>query len=195
VNQLNSTARNVSHTQRGVGARRAVARASLILGGLVLALAVAAPGRAQDAGLCPVGGFDICFPNVSAGAPSAACDPADAGAAEVSSCLASICSGKATEPEPGFFSFCCAQGGAVQYDDFCVLVAQTSCPSVATLCAGRCPPLELLTGTLTLAAPPAACLAEYPSFISSVCADDPFCCSTSWDVLCAGAALAASNAL
>jgi hypothetical protein len=193
VIQASSTARKIPGAKRGVAAAAVGALAFLSV--VPAFLTVVLPLRAQDAGLCPVGGFDICFPNVSAGAPASACDPADAGAADVSACLADICGGKANEPEPGFFSFCCAQGGAVQYDDFCVLVAQTACPAVATQCAGRCPPLDLLTAGITLAAPPEACLATYPAAIASVCAADPFCCSTSWDVLCSSAALDANAAL
>lgn len=179
------------------GSRASARLSPLVLSSLVWL--VAAPARAQDAGQCPVGGFDICFPNVSAGAPGAACEPEvpDASPAAVlersvvSACLADVCGSKGNEPEPGFFSFCCAAGGSVQYDDFCVLVTQTACPDVATSCADRCPPLALLTGGITLAAPPEACLADYPPAIASVCQADPFCCSTSWDVLCSSAAVAA----
>lgn len=172
-------------------AARAGVAASLLLGALLLSRSAAA----QDAGVCAASGFDICFPSVTAAAPSLACASADAGAAEVDACLANVCGGKANEPEPGFFSFCCAQGGAVEYDDFCVLVTQTACPDVAALCAGRCPAVELLTGGITLAAPPEACLADYPAAIISVCTADPFCCSTSWDVLCSSAAVAAGAPL
>ncbi|HWO08989.1 MAG TPA: hypothetical protein VNN80_05900 [Polyangiaceae bacterium] len=161
-------------------------------GGLTLAcvLAVALPGRAQVA--C-VGEFDVCFPNLDAGAPSDACGAADpADAAAVGACLENICGSEANEPQAGFFGYCCAQGGSVRYDDFCVLVVQTACPAVAEQCADRCPPLELLTGTVPLAPPPSACIAGYPAFIAEVCASDPFCCTTSWDEICAAGALAAS---
>jgi hypothetical protein len=189
LNQTNSTSRNV-------GIIAGCPATGWAAGGFLLgALLLAVPARAQDAGICPATGFDICFPNIATAAPSVACEPVDAGTADVNACLADVCSGKANEPEPGFFSFCCAQGGAVQYDDFCVLVTQTACPAVATLCAGRCPPVELLTSGITLAAPPEACLADYPAAITSVCSEDPFCCSTSWDVLCSSAAVAAGAPL
>lgn len=172
-----------------------------------IGLSAAVPARAQDAGsLCPAGGFDICFPNVDAAAPSAACTPegldeldseaaaaAELDASIASECLGSICSGEADEPQPGFFSHCCAVAGAERYDDFCVFVVQMACPAVGEQCAGRCPPLELLLGTVPLAPPTEACLEEYPSFIGEVCALDPFCCTTSWDVLCAESALQASD--
>jgi hypothetical protein len=159
---------------------------------LVAALSSTVDSRAQDGGsLCPASGFDICFPNLSAGAPAAACSATEEDAADISACFASVCSPTAVEPEPGFFSYCCAAGGSVKYDDFCVFVVQTACPTVATHCADRCPPLALLTGTVPLAPPPAACLPDYPAAISAVCQSDPFCCTTSWDEICATAALAA----
>jgi hypothetical protein len=162
--------------------------------GLLLAagMAVAVPAAAQQS-LCPAGGFDICFPELDAGAPNASCDPEEDDAAAISACLGGICSSVAVEPEPGFFSYCCAQGGSVRYDDFCVFVVQTACSAVADHCIDRCPPLELLVGSVPLAPPPAACIADYPPFISAVCNADPFCCTTSWDVICASAALAASG--
>jgi hypothetical protein len=166
---------------------------------LVVGLASAWPSgvreaRAQEAGaLCPAAGFDVCFPELDAGAPNAACDASAGGAADVTACLSNVCSGEAAEPEPGFFSYCCAQGGSVRYDDFCVFVVQTACPAVAEHCADRCPPLDLLTGTVPLAPPPAACISTYPAFIGAVCTSDPFCCSTSWDEICAASALELSG--
>lgn len=163
---------------------------------LAAGLAVAVTGNAQvTPPACPVGGFDVCFPNLDAGAPSAACDAADAAAPAIDACLGNICGGVANEPQPGFFSYCCAAGGSVRYDDFCAFVVQSTCPAVATECADRCPPLALLTGSVALAPPPEACLPSYPTFINEVCDADPFCCTTSWDVICAGAALEASSAL
>lgn len=152
--------------------------------------------------LCPEGGFDICFPNLEIAAPSKVCAvPADGvasssaaarDAATATVCLGKVCRSAANEPAPGFFEYCCARGGAQKYDDFCVWVVQEACSAVADLCAERCPSLELLTGTVTLAPPPAACLADYPPFIAGVCGLDPFCCATSWDGICAEEALAAS---
>jgi hypothetical protein len=167
--------------------RLAIAGA-IALSGAALAL----PSRAQDA--CGAG-FDICFPNLDAGAPSA-CVAAedDTDAAAIAACFADLCTSEVNEPEPGFFSYCCAAGGSVRYDDFCVLVVQTACPAVADACSDRCPPVELLTGTVPLAPPPAACIPSYPEFIADVCAADPFCCTTSWDELCAASALDASLA-
>jgi hypothetical protein len=167
----------------------------LLAGGLVTIaamLGVALPSRAQDATAACGGAFDVCFPNLDAGAPSAACGVEAADAAAVTACLEGICGSEATEPEPGFFGYCCAQGGSVRYDDFCVLVVQTACPTVAAQCADRCPPVELLTGTVPLAPPPSACIPSYPAFIAEVCTTDPFCCTTSWDEICAAGALAAS---
>lgn len=143
---------------------------------------------------CAAVGFDACFPNLLTGAPSAACDPTEPGAEVVSECLSRVCESEATEPQPGFFSYCCADGGAVGYDDFCVFVLQSECADVAAQCATRCPPLPLLIGTVTLAPPPADCIPTYPAFIARVCALDSFCCSTSWDGICAQAALAAGGA-
>jgi hypothetical protein len=163
--------------------------------GFVLAagIAVALPGGAQET-LCPAGGFDICFPEFDAGAPNAACDPGEEGAAAITACLGSVCRSAAAEPEPGFFSYCCARGGSVRYDDFCVFVVQSACSAVAAHCIDRCPPVDLLlSGTVPLAPPPEACLDDYPPFIESVCGADPFCCTTSWDVICASAALEASG--
>jgi hypothetical protein len=157
---------------------------------------VAVPVRAQDAGtLCPASGFDLCFPNLDAGAPNAACDATAEGAAVVGECLSEVCSAETAEPVPGFFNYCCAQGGSVRYDDFCVFVVQSACLPVADHCADRCPPLELLTGTVPLAPPPEACLASYPSFIRSVCSSDPFCCNTSWDEICARTAAELSGGI
>jgi hypothetical protein len=164
-------------------------------------LALAWPSLAQEvppqAAACPAGGFDVCFPDLDAGAPSTSCDASGDITAEaataITACLSNVCGGEASEPEPGFFSYCCAQGGSVRYDDFCVFVVQTACTEVATHCADRCPPLELLTGTGPLAPPPAACVATYPSFIAEVCTSDPFCCTTSWDEICAASALALSG--
>jgi hypothetical protein len=199
---------------------------------------------------CPASGFDVCFPNMSAGAPDAVCvaseqsgpqaslsdggssasgrtdaSASDAGrgdagpalgrasdggiseqavsspsiskaeAADVNVCLRRICGAVAAEPEPGFFHYCCARGGAGQYDDYCAFIVQSECAPVAALCADRCPSVALLTGTVSLAPPPALCIASYPAFIGSVCKSDPFCCSTSWDSLCAGEALGAREAL
>jgi hypothetical protein len=164
--------------------------AALLVAGLVTVL----PTHAQEAGpACPAGGFDVCFPDLDAGAPSAACSATEADAAEITACLGNVCSSEAAEPEPGFFSYCCAQGGSLKYDDFCVFVVQSSCPAVAAHCADRCPPLGLLIGTVPLAPPPAACIGTYPPFIQAVCAADPFCCNTSWDELCETAALDASG--
>lgn len=173
----------------------------------LLTAVIAGPSHAQDAQSCSagsdiggsdiggsdVGGFDICFPNLDAGAPST-CVAAegDADGPAIAACFADLCSSQATEPQPGFFGYCCAGGGSVRYDDFCVLVVQTACPAVAEHCADRCPPVELLTGTVPLAPPPAACVPSYPPFIAEVCATDPFCCNTSWDELCAASAVEAS---
>jgi hypothetical protein len=159
-------------------------------------LALAWPSLAQEVGAaaaCPARGFDVCFPDLDAGAPSAACDGSADDAADITACLSRVCGGEATEPEPGFFSYCCAQGGSVRYDDFCVFVVQTACTDVADHCVDRCPPLELLTGTVPLAPPPAACIPTYPSFIAEVCSSDPFCCTTSWDEICAASALSLSG--
>ena len=154
---------------------------------------VSPPSYAQSAGtLCPAGGFDVCFPNLKAGAPNAACTAGEPGARAITACLRSVCQSAAAEPEPGFFSYCCARGGSVRYDDFCVFVVQSECPAIAEQCVDRCPPVGLLTGTITLAPPPAACLEGYPEFIAGVCEADPFCCTTSWDSVCAEAAVAAS---
>jgi hypothetical protein len=150
------------------------------------------PSYAQSAGtLCPAGGFDVCFPNLEAGAPSAACTAAEEDARAITACLRSVCQSAAAEPEPGFFSYCCARGGSVRYDDFCVFVVQSECPAVAEHCVDRCPPVELLTGAVTLAPPPAACIEGYPESIAGVCKTDPFCCSTSWDSICSEEAFAA----
>lgn len=167
----------------------------LVAGALLLVVgAVALPGRAQDASCNE--GFDICFPNLDAGAPNSCSAPAgDADALAIAACFADLCTAEANEPEPGFFGYCCAQGGSVRYDDFCVLVVQTSCPAVAEHCADRCPPVELLTGTVPLAPPPSSCIADYPPFIADVCGTDPFCCTTSWDEICAASALESSLAL
>lgn len=168
------------------------------LAGLAVLLAGAAfapPSQAQSAvTTCPAAGFDVCFPNLQSGAPSVACSATEPGAAAVSECLSRVCSSAATEPEAGFFSYCCAAGGSVEYDDFCVFALQTACPAVAAQCEDRCPPLPLLIGTVTLAPPPAACIPTYPAFVARVCALDEFCCSTSWDAICAQAALAAGGA-
>ena len=159
---------------------------------LIAALTSTPDSRAQDAGtLCPADGFDICFPNLSAGAPAAACSATEEDAADITACFTNVCSPTAVEPEPGFFSYCCAAGGSIKYDDFCVLVVQSACPAVATHCADRCPPLALLTSTVPLAPPPPACLPSYPAAIAAVCQSDPFCCTTSWDEICASAAVAA----
>lgn len=147
----------------------------------------------RAAAACTAGGFDVCFPNLTSGAPNAACTPTEAGSAAVTACLGLVCRSAATEPEPGFFSYCCSRGGSVQYDEFCAFVVQSECAAVATHCASRCPPVQLLIGTVTLAPPTAACIATYPAFISAVCAQDAFCCSTSWDAICAQAALAAGG--
>jgi hypothetical protein len=156
------------------------------------AVAILSSAQAAET-LCPPGGFDICFPDLEAGAPNAACDAQEEDAAAITACLGSICSGVASEPEPGFFGYCCAQGGSRRYDDFCVFVVQSACSAVADHCADRCPPLELLLGTVTLAPPPASCIEDYPPFIASVCDSDPFCCTTSWDAICAGEALEAGG--
>ena len=159
---------------------------------LIAALTSTPDSRAQDAGtLCPADGFDICFPNLSAGAPAAACSATEEDAADITACFTNVCSPPAVEPAPGFFSYCCAAGGSIKYDDFCVFVVQTACPAVATHCADRCPPLALLTSTVPLAPPPPACLPSYPAAIAAVCQSDPFCCTTSWDEICASAAVAA----
>jgi hypothetical protein len=177
--------------------------------GLFTALSgLAAPTRAQALEApCGGSGFDICFPDLDTGAPSKACavssssgasasiasqSAAARDAATITACLGRVCRDAASEPSPGFFEYCCARGGSQRYDDYCVWVVQTTCSGVADLCAERCPPLELLTGTVTLAPPPSACFASYPPFIASVCAADPFCCATSWDSICAEEALAAS---
>jgi hypothetical protein len=163
------------------------------LGLFAAALGAAAPGFAQvDAGFpadgsapCPAGDFDICFPDLSMGAPNATCDgPADGGAAVANDCLSRVCAGAGTEPQPGFFEHCCALGGSERYDDFCVYVVQSECSAVADLCLDRCPPLALLTGTVPMAPLPVACLADYPAFVTRVCEMDPFCCTTSWDSIC-----------
>jgi len=162
------------------------------LGMFIVASGAASPSQAQVAGaVCPAAGFDVCFPNVDAGAPNAACSATEPGAADVTACLGRICRGVASEPEPGFFAYCCAKGGSSRFDDFCVFVAQSECAAVAEQCADRCPPLGLLTGTVTLAPPPAACLDAYPPFVARVCASDSFCCTTSWDSICADEAIAA----
>ena len=164
--------------------------------GLALAATVLSPpSHAQSAGaLCPAGGFDVCFPNLEAGAPNAACRAAEEDARAITACLGRVCQSAAAEPEPGFFSYCCARGGSVRYDDFCVFVVQSECAAVADHCVDRCPPVELLTGTVTLAPPPAECIEGYPEFIAEVCEADPFCCSTSWDSVCAEGAVAAREA-
>jgi hypothetical protein len=163
---------------------------ALIAAGVV----AASEGNAQDLEtLCPPDGFDVCFPNLDSGAPNAACDESEDSASDISACLGSICSGEELEPEPGFFAYCCAQGGSERYDDFCVFVVQDACPTIADHCEGRCPPLELLLGTVALAPPPAACLEDYPDFIAAVCNQDPFCCTTSWDAICAGEAIEAGG--
>lgn len=165
------------------------------LAALLVGTAFAPESQAQTAPLtCPAAGFDVCFPNLQAGAPSAACSATDPGAPVVTECLSRVCRSAATEPEPGFFSYCCAAGGSVEYDDFCVFALQSECPAVATHCEDRCPPLPLLIGTVTLAPPPPACIPTYPAFVAAVCAQDEFCCSTSWDGICAQAALAAGGA-
>lgn len=146
------------------------------------------------AAACAAGGIDVCFPNLTSGAPNAACSTTEEGAGVVTECLARVCRSAAAEPEPGFFSYCCARGGSVQYDDFCAFVVQSECPAVAEHCADRCPPVQLLTGTVTLAPPLPACIATYPAFIARVCAQDEFCCSTSWDAICAQAAVSARSA-
>jgi hypothetical protein len=146
------------------------------------------------AAACAAGGIDVCFPNLTSGAPNLACSPTEEGAGVVTECLARVCRSAAAEPEPGFFSYCCARGGSVQYDDFCAFAVQSACPAVAEHCADRCPPVQLLTGTVTLAPPLPACIATYPAFIARVCAQDEFCCSTSWDALCAQAAVSARSA-
>jgi hypothetical protein len=176
-----------------IRSRLALARACQ-LAFFAAGLAVALPIGAQQAGAqCPAAGFDVCFPNLTAGAPNAACNPAEPDAAAITACLGSVCGGAAREPEPGFFGYCCAQGGSVRYDDFCVFVVQSSCDAVADHCVDSCPPLALLIGSVPLAPPPAACIGGYPPFIAAVCAADPFCCTTSWDVICATAALEASG--
>lgn len=168
--------------------------ASGALGVFVALSGLATPSHAQAlATLCPRGGFDICFPNLEAGAPAAACSASEADAGDISGCLGQVCSGVAAEPEPGFFSYCCAQGGSVKYDDFCVFVVESACGAVADHCVDRCPPLALLLGAATLAPPPAVCIGSYPSFIAEVCSADKFCCTTSWDSLCAGEALEARD--
>lgn len=162
---------------------------------LIAAAFAAGPSFAQDGGApCPADGFDVCFPNLEAGVPGAACGAAEPDAGAVTACVAGLCGSAAAEPEPGFFGYCCADGGSARYDEFCVLVVQTACPAVAEQCIDRCPPLELLTGTVSLAPPPSACVGGYPSFIASVCEADPFCCTTSWDAICAAAAIEASLA-
>jgi hypothetical protein len=159
------------------------------------ATVVSPPSYAQSAGtLCPADGFDVCFPNLEAGAPNAACTAGEEGARAITACLRSVCQSAAAEPEPGFFSYCCARGGSVHYDDFCVFVVQSECAAVAEHCVDRCPPVELLTGTVTLAPPPAACIEGYPESIAEVCKADPFCCSTSWDSICGEEAVAAASA-
>lgn len=182
---------------------KSTALGAFSLAGLAVLLAgtaLAPSSHAQSAAAtCPAGGFDVCFPNLQAGAPRLACGAAgsaatEPGAAVVSECLTRVCSSAATEPEAGFFSYCCAAGGSVEYDDFCVFVLQTECPAVAAQCEDRCPPLPLLIGTVTLAPPPPACIPTYPAFVARVCALDEFCCSTSWDAICAEAALAAGGA-
>jgi hypothetical protein len=159
---------------------------ALVAAGVVTASA----GDAQELGpLCPPEGFDICFPNLDAGAPNAACDASEENASDITACLGSVCGGVKLEPEPGFFAYCCAGGGSKRYDDFCVFVVQDACPKIADHCEDRCPPLELLLGTVSLAPPSEACLEDYPPFIAAVCDADPFCCSTSWDAICAGKAI------
>jgi hypothetical protein len=123
------------------------------------------------------------------GAPGAACDATEDGAADVSACLGRVCAGVETEPEAGFFDYCCALGGSQRYDDYCAFVVLSECRAVTEHCVDRCPPLTLLTGTVPIAPPPRACLATYPAFVARVCAMDPFCCSTSWDSICAAEAL------
>jgi len=172
---------------KSMSLRLAVASAFALLSG-----ALAVPSHAQDASSCSTG-FDICFPNLDAGAPSTcSAEDDDADGPAIAACFADLCSSEVNEPEPGFFSYCCAAGGSVRYDDFCVLVVQTACPAVAEHCADRCPPVELLTGEVPLAPPPAECIPSYPAFIAEVCATDPFCCTTSWDTLCAASAFEAS---
>ncbi|MEY4546052.1 MAG: hypothetical protein RL685_2247 [Pseudomonadota bacterium] len=146
------------------------------------------------AAACAAGGIDVCFPTLTSGAPNAACSATEEGAGVVTECLAQVCRSAAAEPEPGFFAYCCARGGSVQYDDFCAFAVQSACPAVAEHCADRCPPVQLLTGTVTLAPPLPACIATYPAFIARVCAQDEFCCSTSWDAICAQAAVSARSA-
>jgi hypothetical protein len=150
--------------------------------------------QAQSAATCPAGGFDVCFPNLEAGAPNAACTSTEEDATAITSCLRRVCRSRAAEPEPGFFDYCCARAGSVQYDDFCVFVVQSECPAVAEHCVDRCPPLQLLIGTVTIAPPPAACISTYPAFIATLCELDPFCCSTSWDSICTEEALVARDA-
>jgi hypothetical protein len=175
-----------SFVRAAVLAGPAVVMSGIVMGGVVMGGVV--PARGAEA-LCPADGFDICFPDVDDGAPNAACDTSEDDAADITACLGSVCSGQANEPEPGFFAYCCAQGGSARFDDFCVFVVQASCSGIADHCEDRCPPLELLLGTVTLAPPPEACLDDYPSFIAGVCAADPFCCTTSWDAICANEAI------
>jgi hypothetical protein len=174
-------------------ARRLVYLAGFGLFAAASGLAPASHAQAVRPG-CPAGGFDICFPNLGAGAPNAACNATEEDAADITACLRRVCRNAATEPEPGFFGYCCAQGGSVRYDDFCVLAVQSECTAVADHCVDRCPPVRLLTGTVTLGPPPAACFDAYPAFIANVCDNDPFCCSTSWDSICAEEALSAGKA-
>ena len=123
------------------------------------------------------------------GAPSAACDASEDGGTDVvDDCLSRVCAGVETEPAPGFFDYCCALGGSQRYDDFCAFVVQSECTAVADFCLDRCPPPPLFMGTVPIAPPPEACLADYPPFVAEVCAMDPFCCSTSWDSICAAQA-------
>ena len=88
------------------------------------------------------------------------------------SCAADIC---AVDP------YCCN----VFWDSFCVQEVRTICRSLACPeSQGTCSHTLCSTGaplTATCDAPPVS-----PSCVDAVCAVDPYCCGTAWDVICVG---------
>ena len=80
------------------------------------------------------------------------------------SCCATVC---AVDP------FCCSN----QWDGFCASAAIASCPSCDNPSNGNC----------YTAHPTPNC--NQPSCCATVCAADPFCCSTEWDTLCVNRAI------
>ena len=79
-------------------------------------------------------------------------------------CCANICS---TDP------FCCS----TEWDSFCANAAITSCPSCDNPSNGSC----------YSAHPTPYC--NKPECCTTVCAADPFCCSTQWDAFCVNRAI------